>query len=376
MVDNSGIFERKGKNGLSLQIILRYGKDTKARKTFTKTVKVSDYPDKKSAYVAARMIRDKARLDISMEKVIENKYPTVEYFYNKCLELSGISIKTKEKHNTVYNYSIVEYKDIPLDKIKTADIQQSIIKYAENHSQDQIKRLLYIWKSIYHTALILEYEIVDKTVALKPVKSKKVIQKRSTSTDIDTFNLFCDELLKYNSKDGSACKMSKDIWYMLQIMRWTGCRTAEVLALNSSDFDLDRHILHINKSVGSTGTETRQIITTKTISSIRDIPMTSELENIYKNLIQYSNTSPLLLASDNKPYEISIISNHIHLVAKKSNIKFNAYMLRHLFSSTLYQAGINQAVIRDLMGHTSSTMTLGYANTSSADREQALEKLK
>ena len=376
MFDNSGIYERTGKKGLVLQIILRYGKDAKKRKTFTKTIKVSDYPDKKSAYVAARMVRDKARLDISMDKALENKYPTVEYFYKKHLELDGISIKTKERHNTIYNYSIIEYKDVPLDKIKTSDIQQSLIKYAENHSQEQIKRLLYIWKAIYHTALILEYEIVDKTVALKPVKSKMIIKKKDTSTDIETFNLFCDELLKYNSNDGKPCKMSQDIWYMLQVMRWTGCRTAEVLALNASDFDLDRHILHINKSVGSTGQKKRQIITTKTQSSIRDIPITPELENIYKSMTQYSKTSPMLLAADDNPYEISIVSNHIHLVAKKANIQFNAYMLRHLFSTTLYKAGINQAVIRDLMGHASSTMTLGYANTNIDDREKALEKIK
>ena len=51
-------------------------------------------------------------------------------------------------------------------------------------------------------------------------------------------------------------------------------------------------------------------------------------------------------------------------------------MLRHLFSTTLYREGVNQAVIRDLMGHASSSMTLGYANTSEEDRENAIKKIK
>lgn len=376
MIDNSSIYERQGKKGLCLQIILRYGKDSKNRKTFTKTIKVSDYHDKKSAYVAARMIRDKARIDISMNKVVENNYPTVDYFYKKHLDLDGLSLKTKQRHNSIYNYSIIEYKDIPLDKIKTADIQKSLIAYAENHSQKQISRLLQLWKAIYHTALILEYEIVDKTVALKPVKSKKVTVKKDTSTDIETFNLFCDALLKYNAIDNKPCKLSLDCWYLLQVMRYTGCRTAEVLALYSNDFDFDRHILHINKSVGSTGSKTRQIITTKTASSVRDVPMTNELENVAKSLIHYSSSKPLLIDSDKKPYEMSKLSTHINYVSKKANIHFNAYMLRHLFSSTLYQAGINQAIIRDLMGHTSSSMTLNYANTTADDRKSAIKHIE
>ena len=242
MIDNSSIYERKGKNGITLQIILRYG-DTKNRKSFTKTIKVSDYPSKKDAYAVARMVRDKARLDISVGRVIENSTPTVKWFFDKELELSGFSIKTKAKHKTLYDNSIIQFADVPLDKIKTSDIQKSIIEFAESHSNDRIQRLISVWRAIYHTASMLEYEITDKTIALKNVKSKLVSIPRSTSTDLETFALFCDELLKYNSKDGVPCKMSQDAWYMLQIMRWTGCRTAEVLALNYDDFDKESKTL-------------------------------------------------------------------------------------------------------------------------------------
>lgn len=375
MIDNSGIYERKSKAGISLQIILRYGKG-KDRKSFTKTIKVSDYPDKKSAYVVARMIRDKARIDISAGKALDNTVPNVKWFFEKELELSGLSIKTKAKHRVLYKYSIAQFEDVPLNKIKTSDIQQSIVEFAENHSNDSIQRLISVWRAIYHAALMLEYEITDKTIALKNVRSKIVSIPRSTATDVETFNLFCDELLKYNSKDGVPCKRSQDIWYMLQIMRWTGCRTAEVLALNWDDFDVENKTLYINKSVGSTGTETRKIITTKTVESIRYVPCTEELIAILNNLRDYSSSSPMIIDQDGKPYEINDVSNQISLVSKKCGIKFNAYMLRHLFSTTLYREGVNQAVIRDLMGHTSSSMTLGYANTSEEDRKKAIVKIK
>lgn len=375
MIDNSGITERQGKKGLSLQIQIKY--DTSdGRKTFTKTIKVSDYPDKKSAYIVARMIRDKARLDIASEKIIDKKIPTVEWFFDKQQELLVNSIKTASKHQTLYNSCIIQFADTPLDKIKTADIQESLMIYAQTHSQDCVNRAISLWRAIYHVSAILEYEVSDKTLALTNIKSKLVTKPRNTDITIDDFNKFCAVLLEYNSKDGKPCKVSLDTWYMLRIMRYTGCRTAEVLALNANDFDKDNKILHINKSVGSTAKETRKIITTKTIESIRDVPLTNECIEILDSLLRYSKTDPLICAKDGKPYEISLISNHISIVSKKANIKFNAYMLRHLFSTTLFRKGINQAVIRDLMGHTTSTMSLGYANTSSEDRQKAVQILK
>ena len=375
MVDNSGITERKGKKGLSLQIQLKYDTET-GRKTFTKTIKVNDYPDKKSAYVVARMIRDKARIDIATEKIIDKKVPTVEWFFNKEEELLVSSIKTKSKHQTLYNSCIIQFADTSLDKVKTSDIQHSLMIYAETHSQDCVNRAISLWRAIYHVSAMLEYEVSDKTLALTNIKSKIVSTPRNTDITIESFNDFCVALLNYNLKDGKPCKMSLDTWYMLQIMRYTGCRTAEVLALNASDFDKDNKILHINKSVGSTSKETRQIITTKTIESIRDVPLTEECVTILNSLLEYSNTTPLLCDEDGKPYEISYISSHISFVSKKCGIKFNAYMLRHLFSTTLFRKGINQAIIRDLMGHTTSTISLGYANTSSEDREKAIESIK
>lgn len=98
--------------------------------------------------------------------------------------------------------------------------------------------------------------------------------------------------------------MSQDAWYMLQIMRWTGCRTAEVLALNWDDFDKENKTLYINKSVGSTGTETRQIITTKTIESIRYVPCTDDLIAILNSLRAYSSSSPMIIAQDGNNQEV------------------------------------------------------------------------
>jgi len=49
-------------------------------------------------------------------------------------------------------------------------------------------------------------------------------------------------------------------------------------------------------------------------------------------------------------------------------------MLRHQFSTDLHNAGINPAVIRDLMGHESATMSLDYAVSDEKDRIKAINQ--
>lgn len=372
MADNTGITEIKGKTGVSLKIAIRYG-TRQNRKSFTRTIRVSDYPDRRSAYAAARMIRDKARLDIANNIAIAGVCPTVQEFYDMHLDMAGFSLKTKKKHLSIYKNAMIQFADTPLNKITSADIQRSLVAYSVNHSQDAIKRVISVWRQLFQTATMSGYDISDKTLALKPVKSKLISIPKNTATDFETFIAFSDELLKYNDIDGVACKHSRDIWFMLWIMYYSGCRTAEVLALSRDDYDPEGHILHITKSVGSTGTETRQIVPTKTAGSVRDIPCVPDLDKIMIMLLEYSSTSPLLADTDGLPYEIDYVSNYIRLVCKKSGLRFNAYMLRHLFSSSLFSSGASSAVIRDLMGHTSSTMSLSYANTS---KDELLEALK
>lgn len=373
MADNTGISERKGKKRVSLLIDVKFGTGKK-RTRFTKTIHVNDYPSKTVAYTAARHIRDQARLDYANSRLLPNRVPTVRELYLRKWELSGSSIKTKERQDSIFQSCLSQFSDVPLDEVSVADIQRSLVLYAENHSQDLVKRAITIWRQIYQCAIIEGINIADKTVLLKPVKSKKIHKPRTHETDRETFLRFSDALLSYNAKDGKPCKPSQDIWYLLQIMYWTGCRVGEVLALDKNDYDPVRHILSVTKAVGSTSSNKRVVITTKTADSVREIPCTEELESVLRSLFEYSDTSPLLLYTDGKPYEIDYVSNYIHLVSMKSKIRFNAYMLRHLFSTSLFRSGQSSAVIRDLMGHASSTMSLEYASSSEEERAEAVRK--
>ena len=203
------------------------------------------------------------------------------------------------------------------------------------------------------------------------------IKHRKKETSYAEFLLFIDALHEYAEHSTRSNKqVFKDIETLLWLMYYTGARIAEILAVNATDWDKEKHLLHINKSVGATSQATRQIITTKTPQSVRDIPLTDQAEMVLADLVSRSHSEPLLASPDGLPYEIDYISNIIANISRASGITFNAYMLRHLFSTELFRAGTDPAVIRDLMGHTSRSMSLDYAKSSFADRTEAIRRRK
>lgn len=361
------IYERQGKSGPSYQIIIRYNIKGK-RKAFTQTIKARDFPSKKHAIAYAKQVRNEALLKISANKDFQ-AIPTVREMYQLKFELFGNNIKTRKKHDSIYKQCISSYGDIPLDEITTADIQLCLNRFSKTHSYDLTSRAKTVWRQIFMAAQMSGYSITDKTLAVK-FKSAYVPKPREKQTSLESFERFLQTLITYNIDNPLGRKRSVDCRFMLLIMYYTGCRPAEALAICKSDIDFGNHLLSIQKAVGSTDDATQQIVNTKTVESVRTIPMTDELEFVLRELIEYSDTAPLIANRDGLPYEIDFMSDYIHRVSKKAGVDFNSYMLRHLFSSELFRNGENPIVIRDLMGHASANMSSDYA--ASTLHEQAL----
>ena len=96
------------------------------------------------------------------------------------------------------------------------------------------------------------------------------------------------------------------------------------------------------------------------------------VENGYRAVIELND----ILLSDRagRLMDIDDIDTLVGNVAKKAMVKFTLYMLRHQFSTDLHNAGTNPAVIRDLMGHESATMSLDYAVSDEKDRIKAINQ--
>ena len=102
----------------------------------------------------------------------------------------------------------------------------------------------------------------------------------------------------------------------------------------------------------------------------------AELKPILIDCLRWSKYDMLLADYFGKIIDIDTSNRIITKVKKTAGIEFNMYMLRHQFSSDLFRSGTDPAVIRDLMGHESATMSLDYATTKEEDRKKAVDKRK
>lgn len=357
MKDMRYIRRRLRKNGISYLIEIPYTNQDGTKARFTKTISVNGFETENQALTYAFQVRNQVLTEIQSGRM-KTRYPTVKALYKAKFDLLPLSIETKRKQDGIYKVAFSDIENTTIDRVTIADIQTSLNNYALDHSNDAVSRLLTVWRQIYKAAFIMEYDIPDLTRSVVLPRSKKVTSKRPVELSIDDFRA----VLAYLK--ASDTYINTGLYYMLVIMYYTGCRPAEVLALTRDDIGKDS--IYICKAVGSTTKEKCQIVPPKTESSIRYVPIAPALHPEIDAMLEWSKYDYVLADENGSLRDIDNVSNTIRLAARKCGVRFNAYMLRHLMSTELLHAG-NSVIARDLLGHTSFSMTLDYAR--STDRQ-------
>lgn len=363
--DKKYIRKRKRKYGDAFLVDIPYVDENGVSKHFTETVRVIDYETEKAALLSAQKIRNDALQEIQTGR-LKKAFPTLKMLYQKKWSLLPLSVNTREKHDAIYKATIAKIENTRIDKLTISDIQLSLNEYAETHSDDAVKRLLTIYKQLYKTAHLLGYDVTDHTAAVVRPVSKVVTKKKPVEVSEETFRTVLDGLLTYN---GYESYNRRCIWFMLQIMYYTGMRPSEVLALTADDIT-DSYI-SVTKRVGSTTKNKQMVVPPKTASSVRKVPIPPQLTKILEELLLWSKHDYLFACEDGTLWNIDTVSDTIHRVAKKHKVNFNAYMLRHKMSSDLLHQG-DPVIARDLLGHTSFSMTLDYARSTDEQIRNAL----
>lgn len=332
----------------------------------------SDYDSDRSVMDAAEACRDKALVDRRQNQLIIHDM-TVNEAYEKSLELFVTNIKTKERHNVIYRQMVPDtMQNKAISKLTAADIQKAINKFAETHSADALSRTLSIWKQIYRAALMSGCPAVDQSQLIIMPKAKKPQGKHAKHCTVAELEEFLEGLEEYNAYLPEGQKLSRDATLAIRVMQYLGLRPQEAFALCAEDIDLKKGLVCVRRSVGSTATEKRQLIATKTNDSARVLPIPDQLRPYLEEMLTH-DTRPLLADLDGLPYDTSKISVLMCNVAKSKNVPhINLYMLRHMFGTDISKKDIKLA--QTMMGHESAKMTLGYAKESSIDAMRAVLK--
>lgn len=164
----------------------------------------------------------------------------------------------------------------------------------------------------------------------------------------------------------------------------TGLRIGEICALSWDDIDLDKGVIHVRHTVARVrnddlNSDARTVLiidTPKTLSSARDIPISSHLSEIISDAKAFRASGYVVSDSDlfisPRTYEY-----RYHKLLKRCGIApFNYHALRHTFATRCIEAGIDVKSLSEILGHANVGITLNtYVHSSFELKRRQMEKL-
>ena len=183
------------------------------------------------------------------------------------------------------------------------------------------------------------------------------------------------------------CKIEKYILsnkkfyqYGILLSLYTGLRLGEVLALKWQNIDFKNNLLNVEKSVSIISSNHKSLLVEsepKTLSSIREIPISKQLLVLLKELKQKSTCEYVISSYKNKQVNPRAYQKSFENLLIKLNIKhYGFHSLRHTFATRLLENKVDIKTISELMGHSSPTITLNrYVHTNIENKRKALEIL-
>lgn len=163
---------------------------------------------------------------------------------------------------------------------------------------------------------------------------------------------------------------------------YTGLRLGELCALRLFDFDLSFGTVKITKTMqriknlDPKGTTKTKIIidTPKSRASVRVLPLPGFLLDIIKK--RYCSASPcayLLTGSISRFVEPRAVEYRFKQITDNCNLKtVNFHALRHTFATRLSEQKTDIKTLAELMGHSSSKMTLKYMHSSEQQKRAVI----
>lgn len=270
---------------------------------------------------------------------------------------------------------IIEKNDIANKKIEdiTSNDIQTYINSLKDYSNSYIKKLMEQFTQSYTLAMNKGY--ITKNPMLDVVKPKSTkADKEVRAMTIEEQKAFTDYLLDRQIEE----EPYKNV-YLIQM--YTGLRVGEALALKSSDIDLRKNLIRVNKTL--TVDKDGKVImgnTTKTYSGVREVPIPEFIRDsiIEQMEISKNQKDHQLFISPNGSY---VDNRNVNRILKKRLLELDitgisTHSLRHTYGTRCVEAGMRAVAIQRLMGHKDVSVTLNiYTSVFNKYKEDELEKV-
>ena len=350
------------------RVRIGYYDDLGIRRFYSKSFAIKKYGTKQRALEYARKHRDEIKVKLANGLIVKEKHYSLDQIYMEQMSIYNTTLATKKKVEGTYNKYIKSYigGDRLFSSIKFDDIQKCLNSMVDIAKDDTIQRAKAIWGRMYRYAIAKNIVMKDETYNVNTPKSNILSIKKSMEISDEDFikaiSMINNSTYNYREK--------QLVVGALLIMRYEGMRPSEVLGLEKKNIDMNNMTIYVCQRVGSSSTEWDVITHTKTESSIRYLPIDKRLVGVFNKLIEMTEGDYIFTKNNGKLMNGTYLSDVCRNLTKGL---LRPYMLRHQFSTDMVIEGVDIRTIQELMGHTSSTMTIGYARSNDELKRKALE---
>lgn len=259
-----------------------------------------------------------------------------------------------------------------IDEIKSVEIQD-YMNTLKDYSDSVIKKIKEQLNQTFREAInkgyILRNPMTDvirpkSTQIRKPVRALEIEEQQKLTNYLMSIPV---EIEPYK------------VAYLIET--YLGLRIGETLALSSSDINLKRNTVSVNKTL-TTDRNSKIIMKhlPKTYGGIRDIPIPQFIRNeiINQMILAEKHKDKLLFVSSKDDYVRPNTANSRlkALLSKMGITGISSHSLRHTYGTRCIEAGMRAVALQRLMGHTDVAITLNtYTSVFNKYKESELEKV-
>lgn len=301
-----------------------------------------------------------------------------------------VSQKTGVRHNTKAGYNFVvniikneEFGMKRIDKVKLSDAKAWMIKLqADGRGYSSIHSIRGVVRPAFQMAvdddLLIKnpFEFQLATVVVNDSVTREALTRKQER-----------QFLEFVKNDKHFCRYYEGIFVLFK----TGMRISEFVGLTISDLDMKNRKIIIDHQLQRTRDMQYVIEDTKTTCGAREIPMTEEVYECFKSILQDRKRPKVEPIIDGRSGFLFLDKNDMPMVAlhweryfqhireKHNKIykiqmpKVTPHVCRHTFCSNMARSGMNPKTLQYIMGHSDIGVTLNtYTHVQYEDAKREM----
>lgn len=301
--------------------------------------------------------------------------------------------KSGVRHNTQANYNFIiniikkeKFGTCRIDKVKLSDAKAWLIKLQKDgRGYSTIHAVRGVIRPAFQMAVdddLLRknpFEFQLATVVVNDSVTREAITKKQERAFLD-----------FIKNDRHYCKYYEGIFILFK----TGMRISEFCGLTKDDIDFENRRIRIDHQLQRKRNMEYIIEKTKTQSGIRYIPMSDEVMECFRKIIENRRRPKIEPLIDGKCGFLYLDKNGMPMVAlhwekyfqhireKYNSIYKNGlpiispHVARHTFCSNMAKSGVNPKNLQYIMGHSDIGVTLNtYTHLNFEDLDNEMEKV-